>query len=113
MYWRSLSFYRDACSVLLAIGLTIFLASWLPAPVTPGVDGITADSAESDKVEELSFTSSDFAPSYPCAKNESVDHTICFSLHCDRLIRSSVLYEIQIELLTEKLILIAQVKLTI
>ena len=104
MYWRSLSFYRDACSVLLAIGLTILLTSQLPAPLTPGVENdIAAEYAESNKVDELSFTSSDLALSYPCAKNESVDLTFCFSLHGDRLTRSSVFDEIQIEILTEKL----------
>ncbi len=104
MYWRSLSFYRDACSVLFAIGLTILLTSQLPSPLTSGVEnGITGEHSESSKVDELSFTSSDLALSYPCAKNESVDLTFCFSLHGDRLIRSSVFDEIQIEILTEKL----------
>jgi len=104
MYWRSLSFYRDVCSVLLALGLTILLTSQLPSPLTSGEEkDITAVHSESSKVDELSITSSDLALSYPCAKNENVDLTFCFSLHSDRLIRSSVFDENQIEILTEKL----------
>lgn len=105
MYWHSLNFYRDACYVLLALGLTIMLATQLQDhPTTPVQNSYSAENSEDiHKLSELNFTSNDLSLSYPCAKNESGDHTCCFTLHHDRLIRSSIFDEIHTELLTKML----------
>ena len=90
---------------MLALGLIFLLASQLPQPLAPAVENTLAAEYSKDvsRVGELSFTPNDLARSYPCAKNENVDLTFCISLHGDRLVRSSLFDEIQVEILTEKL----------
>jgi hypothetical protein len=101
-----LRFYCTAASILISIGLNIFLANQIPTPgIEEGKDisfSLEGAGAFNTK-DELSISANDHALSYPFTKNENVDLTCCFSTRGDRLIRSSLFDEPLIEVLTEKL----------
>ena len=90
--------------MLAGIGLSFLLTYQLPAPTTEsGRVHLFQDTSAEFPGNHLSFNSRDVTLSFPCAKNENLDLSCCFSVQRDRLIRTSLFDAIQVEILTQKL----------
>lgn len=74
------------------------------APQPPDTSGqVICHEVHDTDNQELYISSTDFSRTHQAGKNETFQHTYCYSLHADKLIRDSIFDDEQILILSRKL----------